>query len=162
MGLTGSLIYGASLGVVGMFFASITAVCAQLAGSSRGAVGLSFAIMIACYLLRSVTEWIPPFGWLTQVQPYSDSNWLPVAGLLIVSIVLFVLAVMLQGKRDIGSGLIPSRNGRAHACVFFTYTDWACLAITKDDIHIVVHRHVGTRVVVWFRSWRFGCIFSGQ
>ncbi|PIC73635.1 ABC transporter permease [Sporosarcina sp. P17b] len=117
MGVTGSFIYGAALGVIGMFFASITAVCSQLAGSSRGAVGLSFTVMIACYLLRSGTEWIPPFGWLTQVQPYSENNWLPVGGLLVAGAVLFLFAVMLLGKRDIGSGLIPSRNGRAHASV---------------------------------------------
>ena len=117
MGLVGSVIYGVSLGVVGLFFAGITAICAQLAESSRGAVGLSFTVMIGCYLLRSGSEWIPPFGWLTQVQPYSDNNWVPVFGLLGASVVLFAFAMVLHGKRDIGSGLLPSRNGRARASI---------------------------------------------
>ncbi|PIC83646.1 ABC transporter permease [Sporosarcina sp. P1] len=117
MGLSGSLIYGASLGAVGLFFVSVTAVCSQLSESSRGAVGLSFTVMIGCYVLRSVTEWIPPFGWLTQVQPYSDDNWVPIGGLLVASLVLCVLAVVLQGKRDMGSGFLPSRSGRAHASI---------------------------------------------
>lgn len=121
MGLSGSLIYGASLGAVGLFFVSVTAVCSQLSESSRGAVGLSFTVMIGCYVLRSVTEWIPPFGWLTQVQPYSDDNWVPIGGLLVASLVLCVLAVVLQGKRDMGSGFLPSRSGRAHASIWLRH-----------------------------------------
>ena len=115
MDLWGSLIYGLSLAAVGVFFAAVTAFCAQLAESSRGALGLSFAVMIGSYLLLSVSKWIPPFGWLTQIQPYSDNNLLAVWMLLIASLLLFGLAVVLHGKRDIGSGLLPSRGGRAHA-----------------------------------------------
>ena len=121
MGLAGSLIYGASLGAIGLFFAGVTAICSQLSESSRGAVGLSFTVMIGCYVLRSVTEWIPPFGWLTQVQPFSDNNWVPVGGLVVASLVWFALAVILQGKRDIGSGFLPSRSGRAHASILLCH-----------------------------------------
>ncbi|ARD48611.1 ABC transporter permease [Sporosarcina sp. P33] len=121
MDLPGSLVYGASLGAVGLFFAGFTAVCAQLSDSSRGAVGLAFTGMIGCYLLRSGSEWIPPFGWLAQVQPYSDNNWLPVWGLLAASVLLFMLAVILQGRRDMGSGLLPSRSGRAHASILLRH-----------------------------------------
>lgn len=118
MDLWGSFVYGVALGVIGLFFAAVTAVCAQLAESSRGALGLSFAIMVGSYLMLSVSKWIPPFGWLTQIQPYSDNNGLAIGLLLVVSFLLFGIAVVLHGKRDIGSGLLPSRGGRAHASVF--------------------------------------------
>ena len=118
MGFAGSMVYGASLGATGLFYAGIAAVCAQLAESSRGAVGLSFAIMIGCYLSRSGSEWVPPFGWLTYVQPYSSNRVMPVLALCAAGAVLFAVAMMLHAKRDIGSGLLPSGNGRAHASIF--------------------------------------------
>ncbi|WP_317646899.1 ABC transporter permease [Sporosarcina sp. GW1-11] len=118
MDLRGSLIYGAGLGAIGLFFAGVTAVCAQLSESSRGTVGLSFTVMIVSYLVRAGTEEFPPFGWLAQVQPYSENNMLPVIFLIIGSLLLFILAIVLHAKRDLGSGFLPSRGGRAHASIF--------------------------------------------
>ncbi|PIC63360.1 ABC transporter permease [Sporosarcina sp. P13] len=113
----GSFLYGMALGAIGLFFAGVTAVCAQLAESSRGAVGLSFAVMISTYLLRAGAESVPPFGWLTKVQPYSENNGLAVIALVVGSLVIYFLSIILHAKRDLGSGFLPSRSGRAHASV---------------------------------------------
>ncbi|WP_301107477.1 ABC transporter permease [Sporosarcina sp.] len=119
MDVWGSIWYGTALGAVGLFFAGVTAVCAQLSESGRGAAGLSFAVMIAAYLLQAMgLAWFTPFGWLTSVQPYSDNDGWAVLLLVIGSLLLAGTAFILHDKRDLGSGFLPSRKGRAHASVF--------------------------------------------
>jgi len=52
MDLAGSLMYGAVLGVSGILFAGITALFCQLASTSRGANGYSFAFLGLMYLIQ--------------------------------------------------------------------------------------------------------------
>ncbi|WP_240315640.1 hypothetical protein [Sporosarcina sp. PTS2304] len=55
---------------------------------------------------------------MAQVQPFSENDLLYVTLLLVGGLLLFVLAIALHAKRDLGSGLLPSRSGRAHATRF--------------------------------------------
>jgi len=125
MDLNGSLLYGAGLGVTGIFFTAITAVFAQLAENSRGTIGLSFAVLGASYLIRAIGDvsnetlsWFSPFGWVLSAEVYVNNYWLPILLTIGASIVFFVLAYYLNAIRDLGAGFLPSRPGKKHASLF--------------------------------------------
>ncbi|MCL2884722.1 MAG: ABC transporter permease, partial [Oscillospiraceae bacterium] len=55
----GSLLYGAVLGMTGLFFAAVTALFSQLCASSRSVTGYSVAVMLILYLVRAVGDMNP-------------------------------------------------------------------------------------------------------
>ncbi|MEV4628158.1 anibiotic ABC transporter [Micromonospora sp. NPDC049523] len=127
----GSVAAGLAVGAAGIAFAAVAAVAAQVAGSSRGANGISAAVIGAAYLVRGLGDafgeilpngytmtsgwasWLSPIGWAMRVRPFADERWwvfgLPVA--------LFVgavgLAFALTVRRDVGMGLLAARPGPA-------------------------------------------------
>jgi len=125
MGLEGSLLYGATLGATGIFFIGVTSVFAQMSEGSRGTVGLSVAFLLLAYMLRAIGDisdsnlsWISPLGWVTKTETYGLNNWWPVLLAIGTGIVLFVIAYLLNTRRDIGAGLLPSKRGKEHASIF--------------------------------------------
>ncbi|MCR6107490.1 ABC-2 transporter permease [Salipaludibacillus agaradhaerens] len=125
MNLEGSLLYGAALGGTGLIFAGVTAVSAQLSGSSRGTVGLSLAVLLIAYLFRSITDvsndtlsWLSPLGWVSKTDAYSENHWGPIILMLVLSIILYVLANYLNSIRDLEQGFLPAKSGRRRASRF--------------------------------------------
>ncbi|UOQ92123.1 ABC transporter permease [Halobacillus shinanisalinarum] len=125
MGLEGSLLYGAALGATGFFFATITALSAQLSKSSRGATGLSFAVLGLAYLMRAIGDvgnetlsWLSPLGWVLGAEVYVNNYWWPILLTVGVAAALAVLALYLNAIRDLGAGFFPSRPGRKYATAF--------------------------------------------
>ncbi|MCR2821451.1 ABC transporter permease [Lederbergia panacisoli] len=125
MDLNGSLLYGAALGVTGIFFTAITAVFAQLAENSRGTIGLSFVILGGSYLIRAIGDvsnetmsWFSPFGWILSSEVYVNNYWWPILLTIGASVVLFIFAYNLNSFRDLGAGFLPSKPGKKHASLF--------------------------------------------
>lgn len=125
MDLSGSLLYGAALGVTGIFFAALTALCAQLTESSRGTVGLSFATLGGFYLIRAVGDvsnetisMFSPLGWIVRTEVYVGNYWWPVLLTMAASLVVTAIAFYLSSIRDLGAGFLPSKPGRRRASVF--------------------------------------------
>jgi ABC-2 type transport system permease protein len=129
----GSLIFGAAMAAVGITFAAIAAVAAQVSGTSRGANGLAFAAIGVAFLLRAVGDatgeavdgglrvistwpsWLSPIGWAQQVRPYDWDQWW-VFGLFAVAVTgLVVGAFALTAHRDVGAGLRAVPTGPAEA-----------------------------------------------
>ena len=122
MDLEGSLLYGATLGGTGIFFAGVVALLAQITESSRSVIGFSIAILLLSYIVRGIGDvssealsWFSPLGWVTKTGIYGENNWLPIVIMLGVSIILFILANYLNAVRDLGAGFLPSRPGRKNA-----------------------------------------------
>jgi ABC-2 type transport system permease protein len=131
--LTGSLLAGLALGGVGLTFAGIAAITAQVSETSRGANGLGGLTVGVAFLLRAVGDalgavdgtgvrvvsawpsWLSPIGWGQQLRPFGgDHAWLLV--LYVVAVVALVAtAFMLTGHRDVGAGMRPVRPGPAVA-----------------------------------------------
>ncbi len=130
---TGSAFMSLSLTMVGIFFAGVASITAQLSGFRRGANGMAIGILIAFFLIRgagdalgdistdglSVTPswltWLSPFGWGYQVLPYNGDKIFPLILLATAIAVTFVVGFYLLRKRDVGSGLFPARAGSARA-----------------------------------------------
>ncbi|MBO0992841.1 ABC transporter permease [Bacillus sp. SD088] len=125
MGLQGSLLYGAALGGIGLVFAGVAAVFAQLCESSRGATGYSIALLLFAYLIRAMGDvsnetlsLFSPLGWATRTEAFTSNLWWPVLFMLGLSIILFILAHYLHAIRDVEAGFFPAKPGRKHASIF--------------------------------------------
>ena len=122
MGVNGSLLYGMSLGVIGILFAGITAIFAQLTESARGTIGYSFLLLIGLYLIRGIGDvssevlsWFSPLTWIVKTEVYVNNVWWPIPLILLVSIILISFAFYLNAIRDLEAGFIPSKPGRSEA-----------------------------------------------
>ncbi|TMW72890.1 ABC transporter permease [Alteribacter natronophilus] len=121
----GSLLFGAALGAAGLFFAGVTALFAQLSESSRGTVGLSFAVLGGAYILRAIGDvsseglsLVSPLGLILRTEAYVNNYWWPVFVTIGIAGVLLVLAFYLNLRRDLEAGFLPSRPGKKQASAF--------------------------------------------
>lgn len=118
----GAFLFGVSIGMAGIMGATIALIMAQIIPTSGGATGSSLGILGFLYLTRGMTDVvnqnlsvINPMSWTYLTYPFTENNWSFLVYLLIFSIVGFVLAFVLEGNRDIGSGYIQQSVGRLHA-----------------------------------------------
>jgi ABC-2 type transport system permease protein len=129
----GSLVGGASIALVGVVFTGIAAVTSQLVSTSRGATGLAIAGLGASFLLAALGNmtgtvdssalrvtsawptWLSPIGWGQQMRPFADNLWWPLGLATLAVACLFVAAVALTTRRDVGRGMWPERLGAASA-----------------------------------------------
>jgi ABC-2 type transport system permease protein len=118
----GSILYGTSIAIIGIVFAGIAAIAAQLSQTARGAIGLSIIILIASYLLRAIGDMnlevlslISPLGLVLRTEAAVNNNWWPILVLGIIAIILFIKAFWLNSIRDMDQSFIPAKLGRARA-----------------------------------------------
>jgi len=115
----GSLVLGASFAVVGLFFAGLALVAAQITQNTRVVYGSSGALLGLAYLMRIVGDigngtisWFSPIGLAQKARPFADERWWPLVLLLGAAVALIAVAIRLAVKRDHGSGLVAPRPGR--------------------------------------------------
>lgn len=115
----------AGVAATALVFAALTTVTCQLTVHGRGASGLAFAALIAAVLVRGIGDlraqhggwlsWLSPIAWTHQTRAHVDLRLWPL-GLAVVATALgLVLGALLASRRDLGSGLLPERPGRADA-----------------------------------------------
>ncbi|GAP47095.1 ABC transporter permease [Streptomyces azureus] len=123
-GTTGALALGLGIAGVGMLFATMAAIVAQLTESARLARGLTAAVLGAAFVLRaagdsatddgsSVLTWVSPLGWLENLRPYADERWWVLTLLDGAILVQGAVAYGLAGRRDLGMSFLPTRPGPA-------------------------------------------------
>lgn len=118
----GSWALGASLAGVGLVFAGIAAVAAQVSQTTSSMYGITGGAIGAAYLLRAAGDvgngtlsWLSPIGWGQAMRPYAGERWWPLALMLVVGAGLVAAAVALRAHRDDGAGLVEPRPGPATA-----------------------------------------------
>lgn len=119
----GSFAFGAAWMGAGIAFAGIGALAAQLTRSARAANAIGATALGAVYLMRAVGDsrgpewlsWLSPIGLSQQIRPFAGERWWVFLILAGVAAVLSTGAYALHGRRDLGTGLLPDRAGRAHA-----------------------------------------------
>lgn len=119
---TGAFLYGLSLGGAGLFFAAAALTAAQLSESARGGTGIAMMVLVLSFLLRAAGDaadswisWVSPFGWVTAIQPFGGNHIGPLALFAAGTLSLTGIAWTLQGRRDLGAGILHARRGRTHA-----------------------------------------------
>jgi len=118
----GSALLGLATAGVGLTFAALTAVAAQVFENTRAVYGAVALALGVAYVLRAVGDvgngalsWLSPIGWGQRTFPYSDDRWWPLLLPLAATALLGATALALLDRRDFGAGLLPSRPGRATA-----------------------------------------------
>ncbi len=121
----GSVTYGVGLTLLGLCYAAITLVAAQISTSARGALGLAGAAIAIGYLVRGVgamqdnaVVWASPFGWAQRMDAFGDEQWWPVLLLLALTAAMLALAAWLTAHRDFAGGLLHTRPGHSRASRF--------------------------------------------
>jgi ABC-2 type transport system permease protein len=122
----GSFAFGFAWAGVGIAFAAIAAVAAQLTTAARAATGIAVAALGVVYVLRAVGDtaepggpgwltWLSPVGWGQQFRPYAGDRWWVLLITIGFAVVAIGVAYALVARRDLGSGLLPDRLGPATA-----------------------------------------------
>lgn len=142
MDVFGSMLYGASLGISGLFSAALAAVMAQLFSTARGANSASVFLTMALYLMRALGDigrgaalsTISPLGLILRAQPYGHNLAWPLTAVLFEALALAVLALLLRARRDMDSAYLPERKSRAHAGKLLGTPLGLALRLTRGSI----------------------------
>lgn len=118
----GSVLLGAALAGVGVSFAALAAIAAQVFENTRAVYGAVGAAIGASYVLRAAGDagngtlsWLSPIGWGQRTFPYAGDRWWPLLLPLGLTVLSGAVALALLDRRDFGAGLLPSRPGPATA-----------------------------------------------
>ena len=120
-----ALLFGASVGAVGLVWAGITALTVQVTEYSRAASGLAGAALGLAYVIRaagdsidqggSLLSWFSPLAWSQQTRAYVDGRWWPLALSVLLAVATAAVGYALAGRRDLGAGLVAARRGSPEA-----------------------------------------------
>jgi ABC-2 type transport system permease protein len=125
---SGSLALVAACVSVGLVFAAVGAIAAQLTEHSRSAGGIAGALLGAAFLLRAAGDsaavngssgrwlsWLSPIGWAEEVRPYAGNRWAVLLVPAVAVVLLLVGVAVLRARRDAGAGVFRPRLGPASA-----------------------------------------------
>jgi len=118
----GSVVFGVSFILAGLFFAGVALVVAQVTENTRVVYGVAGAVLGAAYLLRAVGDigdgtvsWFSPIGVAQKARPFAGERWRPFLVLVGLTVLLVAAAATLAVRRDLGAGLVAARPGRPAA-----------------------------------------------
>ncbi|MDR0591101.1 MAG: hypothetical protein LBG75_00855 [Candidatus Nomurabacteria bacterium] len=126
-----SWLYALSMGGLGLAFAAIASIVAQLTETSSAANGILAGVIGATFLLRGAGDvlgtvvagvptpafwsYLSPFGWMQLTHSTTFGYWWPLLIPLVFCLAAVPCAFWLLARRDLGAGLLPGRRGRARA-----------------------------------------------
>jgi ABC-2 type transport system permease protein len=124
----GSLLYGATIALIGCVHAGVGALAAQLSkdnGKARGfalafvGAEIFFLIINNAWGAYSTLAFFSPMAWHRLIQPFNADKVLPLSWLLLLTALPAVCAYMLSARRDLGEGIFSERSGREEAAAGF-------------------------------------------
>lgn len=138
----GSLLYGFAHAAVGLVFAAVAAVTAQITAHTRGASGTALAVVGLAYVLRAAGDsgrtdalsWLSPIGWAQRSYPYVDDRWWPLLLCLVLATALAAAGFALSARRDVGAGLRPEKPGRPAASDALTTSSGFALRLHRGTL----------------------------
>jgi ABC-2 type transport system permease protein len=122
LSVEGSWLFSAAVVSVGIGFAALTLLIAEISSHSRMAVGFAATAVGIAYMIRalgdiqdSALSMVSPIGWAQATSPFVDDVWWPP----LLGIAFMVVAVwgafILATRRDFGEGIVASRAGPREA-----------------------------------------------
>ena len=128
LSIGGSLALAAAIAGASAVFAGMAVVAAQVAHSSRGANGISGAIVAACFALSAIGNsttnspmvWLSPFGWAEQVRAFANERWWLIGLICFAAVTTSGIGIALSAQRDLGASLIPVRLGKPAAAQYLS------------------------------------------
>ena len=136
--VAGSVAFGAALAAVGIAFAAVTAVAAQVSERARLATGLTACVLGASFVLRAAGDsrdsglsWLSPIGWGQAVRAFAGERWWTLALPLAFGAVLLAVAYALASHRDVGAGLLRPRPGSPTASALLVRPEGLALRLQR-------------------------------
>jgi polyether ionophore transport system permease protein len=118
IGFAGSIVFGAAVASVGLVFAAVAAVTAQISEYGRGAAALAGAVLGVAYALRAIGDvsagwlsWLSPIGWAQAAEPFVATRAWPLVPAIGSAVLLMAVATRISSHRDLGTGLVPPAPG---------------------------------------------------
>jgi len=120
----GSFLFGATMAIIGCFFAGVGAFGVQLresSGSARGigtaALGLGMLLMLLNNFGGGYTllRWVTPMAWQRVTRPFAGDQAVSLLYFAAVAAVPAVIAYVLSARRDLGAGVLAARSGSPEA-----------------------------------------------
>ncbi|MEH0530885.1 ABC transporter permease [Streptomyces stelliscabiei] len=123
-GAVGAAAFGLGIAGVGMVFATMAAVVAQLTESARLARGLTAGVLGGAFVLRAAGDasanegssfltWVSPLGWLENERSFAEERWWVLLLFVAATALQGAVAYELAGRRDVGMSFLPTRPGPA-------------------------------------------------
>lgn len=113
---------GAGQAAVGLVFAAVALLAAQLTNGPRAAYGLTGAVIGTAFVLRAIGDvgapvltWLSPIGWFQGMHAFSGLRWWPLGLLALAAAAVSAAALWTFGRRDHGVGVLAARPGPARA-----------------------------------------------
>jgi ABC-2 type transport system permease protein len=114
----GSIAFGLSFTLLGLFLAAITLVAAQAFENTRVVYAVGGIVLGAAFVLRALGDigdgtisWLSPIGWVQKTRPFAGEQWWPFLVVIGATALLAWLAAVLSRRRDLGAGLVRPRPG---------------------------------------------------
>lgn len=137
----GAWTFGLGLTALGLFFAGVTAVVAQVTQHTRavyGGVGVAVAV---AYVLRAVGDvgngvlsWLSPIGWMQAMRPYAGERLWPVLLLVAGAGLLVAWGFALESRRDLGAGLVAPRAGPGRGTAWLGHPVGFALRLQRSSL----------------------------
>ncbi|MBO4206075.1 polyketide antibiotic transporter [Micromonospora echinofusca] len=118
----GAALHGASIALVGVFFAAAGVLAAQMLPNRAAASGATVALLSAGLLLRMIGDgvdalgwlrWLSPFGLAALSRPYHDNRIVPLVVLALAASILLTASTVATAHRDVQGSWLAPRTGRA-------------------------------------------------
>lgn len=120
--LKGAFLLGLVQGAVGLLFGLLAIFLAQIFENTRTVSAASFGAIGVFYVLTMMNnvsdlglDWLSPFSWLGQTQPYIYDDYFPLVYFLTASFLLGCAIFLVSRNRDVGVGLLAQRPGKSRA-----------------------------------------------
>ncbi len=119
IGVGASLFFATAIASVAAMFMAIGVLVGQLAATRHDANIIGAGVIAVAYLLRMVADsdsalawvrWTSPFGWFEELRPLTGSDPLAFAPIVALIAVLVTAAVVVAGRRDLGSSALRTRD----------------------------------------------------
>jgi ABC-2 type transport system permease protein len=99
-------------------FAGAGALASQLASTRRLALQLAIGAVLLAFVLRVIADigdvgalrWATPLGWAEEMRAFAGPRPLVLGLPLLAGVLLFLVAALFSGRRDVGSGVLASRD----------------------------------------------------
>jgi ABC-2 type transport system permease protein len=118
----GSILLGVSVSLLGLLFAALAALVAQVTENTRIVNGLIGVVLGMSFVVRGVGDinggtwsWCSPIGWAQKTRPFAGDAWWPLLVVVTCAATAGLGAAALSRRRDLGGALLRPRAGPARA-----------------------------------------------
>ncbi len=145
VGVDDASLYALSMVGLGAVFAGVATFTGQLVRRGSDVIAVGILVLGFSYVTRAVGDvkdnawrWLSPLAWQQETRAFADdARWWPLLVAYGAAAVLVTAGLVLVARRDLGSGLLPSRPG----------PDRASGALARP-LGVAVRAH-GPSVVAW-------------